>query len=191
VSWVVVPDRLAATTSVRKQFTTAGQVTRSKKLEGAWGDDKGVYFTANYAHYADIPALSVPHDGQLWYLDHDRQTLTLQAYFPYVRELHAPSPAGAWTLWTLEQQRSLPDIFDGPDNVHVSPWGGLVVAEDGDGPQRPLHLDGGRRRPTPGAQRHPLPGHRELRDDRTDVLPGPLGALRERSGARAHLRYPR
>ena len=23
--------------------------------------------------------------------------------------------------------------FDGPDNVHVTPWGGLVIAEDGDG----------------------------------------------------------
>ena len=27
----------------------------------------------------------------------------------------------------------LPDEFDGPDNVYVSPWGGLVIAEDGEG----------------------------------------------------------
>jgi hypothetical protein len=29
--------------------------------------------------------------------------------------------------------------FDGPDNISVSPWGGLVVAEDGEGSQ---HLIG-------------------------------------------------
>jgi secreted PhoX family phosphatase len=133
VAWVKVPDRLATTTSVRKQFTTAAQVTRGKKLEGAWADARGVYFASSYAGYSDIPALSVPHDGQIWYLDHDRQTLTLQAYFPYIRELHTPSTAGGWTPWTLQEQRSLPDIFDGPDNVHVSPWGGLVIAEDGEG----------------------------------------------------------
>ena len=29
---------------------------------------------------------------------------------------------------------------DGPDTVHVTPWGGLVIAEDGDGDN---HLVGG------------------------------------------------
>jgi secreted PhoX family phosphatase len=135
VAWVMVPDRFAATTSTRKQFAVPGEITRSKKLEGAWGDGDGVYFAASYAFHEDIPKSPgvSPHDGQIWYLDQRRQTLTLKAYFPWIRELHAPSPAGAWTPWTLEQQRTVPDVFDGPDNVHVTPWGGLVLAEDGVG----------------------------------------------------------
>jgi hypothetical protein len=65
------------------------------------------------------------------------------------------------------------------------------VAEDGDG------LNGlfisGLRTTARNAWRATtsLPGHRELRDDRADVLPGPLGALRERPGTRPHLRHPR
>ncbi len=104
-----------------------GEVTRSKKLEGAWGDEHGVFFAASFAHDGDVPAGGVIHDGQIWYLDHQRQVLVLKAYFPYIAFLHDGS-------LTLEQQKSLPtDYFDGPDNVHVTPYGGLVVAEDGDG----------------------------------------------------------
>lgn len=124
-SWVEVPDRLAITTSTRKQFT-ADQVTRSKKLEGAWGDDDGFWFDSSYAHAGDIPAGSVLHDGQIWYYHYATATLTLKAYFPYVAQLHdGADPAlirGAGVTY-----------FDGPDNVHVTPWGGLVLAEDGDG----------------------------------------------------------
>lgn len=126
VGWVEVPDRFATTTSTRKQ-TYPEKITRSKKLEGAWGDRGGVYFAASYSFAADTPAGGVPHDGQIWYLDARRQVLVLQAYFPYVAALHDGS-------WSLEFQKSLPtDYFDGPDNVHVSPYGGLVIAEDGVG----------------------------------------------------------
>jgi secreted PhoX family phosphatase len=125
-SWVPVPDRLAITTSTRKQFA-ADQVTRSKKLEGAWGDREGFFFDSSYAHAGDVPAGSVQHDGQIWYYHYGTGTLTLKAYFPYVAALHAADadPAALRGLGVT--------YFDGPDNVHVTPWGGLVIAEDGDG----------------------------------------------------------
>lgn len=124
-SWVEVPDRLAATTSTRKQFT-ADQVTRSKKLEGAWSDENGFYFDSSFAHENDIPAGSVLHDGQIWYYEYATGTLTLKAYFPYVAALHAGGDPAALRSYGVT-------YFDGPDNVHVTPWGGLVIAEDGDG----------------------------------------------------------
>ena len=126
VRWVEVPDRFATTTSTRKQ-TYAQKITRSKKLEGAWAGGDGLYFAASFSFAADTPPGGVPHDGQIWYLDAKRQVLVLQAYFPYIAALHDGS-------WSLEYQKSLPtDYFDGPDNVHVSPYGGLVIAEDGVG----------------------------------------------------------
>jgi secreted PhoX family phosphatase len=125
VSWVEVPDRLAASTSTRKQFT-ADQITRSKKLEGAWSDGEGFYFDSSYAHEGDVPAGSVLHDGQIWYYHYRTGTLTLKAYFPYVAALHAGGDPEAL-------RGSGVTYFDGPDNVHVTPWGGLVIAEDGDG----------------------------------------------------------
>jgi hypothetical protein len=124
-SWVPVPDRLATSVSVRKQFT-ADQITRSKKLEGAWGDRNGFYFDSSFAHAEDIPAGSVMHDGQIWYYDYATETLTLKAYFPYVAALHAGGDPAALRGYGVT-------YFDGPDNVHVTPWGGLVIAEDGDG----------------------------------------------------------
>ena len=124
-SWTTVPDRTAATTSTRKQLSD-GQVTRSKKLEGAWGTDTGVYFVSSFAFQADVPANATPHDGQLWFYDYDARTLTLQAYFPYNALLHK-EPSG------YEQAfgQSTDLAFDGPDNVHVSPYGPLVLTEDG------------------------------------------------------------
>lgn len=126
VAWAVVPDRQAKSTSVRMQFDD-DEVTRSKKLEGAWGDKDGVFFAASFAHEGDVPAGGAMHDGQIWYLHHKRQTLTLMAYYPYLPFLHDDSV-------TLQQQKEFStDYFDGPDNVHVTPYGGLVIAEDGDG----------------------------------------------------------
>ena len=126
VSWVPVPDRHAATTSVRKQFAN-GTITRSKKLEGAWGAEDGVYFVSSFAHPTDIPAGSFPHDGQLWFYSYAEGTLTLKMYFPHLESMHDET-------YTLEQLRAMPTtFFDGPDNVHVSPYGGIVMTEDGDG----------------------------------------------------------
>ncbi|MER6530763.1 alkaline phosphatase PhoX [Streptomyces sp. NPDC001508] len=116
VDWVDVPDRDARTTSVRKQFTT-GQVTRARKLEGMWWGDGGAYVVSSYAR-AESP---VQHDGQVWFYDPKRRTLTLKVLLGVNPD---PSAEGA---------------FDGPDNITVSPYGGLVIAEDGDGIQ---HLFG-------------------------------------------------
>jgi secreted PhoX family phosphatase len=125
--WVEVPDRHASTTSLRKQFA-AGEVTHSKKLEGAWGDRKGMYFVASFAFGAnDLPADATKHDGQLWYYEYRSQTLTLMAYFPYNALLHDPAVDPETGLGA---SRDL--AFDGPDGCHVSPYGSLVLTEDGD-----------------------------------------------------------
>ncbi|WHM39312.1 alkaline phosphatase PhoX [Streptomyces sp. BPTC-684] len=116
VDWVDVPDRDARTTSVRKQFT--GQdVTRARKLEGMWWGDGGAYIVSSYAR-EESP---VQHDGQVWFYDPRRRTLTLKVLLGVNP---APGQDGA---------------FDGPDNITVSPYGGLVIAEDGEGIQ---HLFG-------------------------------------------------
>ncbi len=109
--WVTVPDRDAATVSVRKQFANA-DVTRSRKLEGMWWGDGGAYFVASFARTSDGSAAQ--HDGQVWFLDPHCDTIELKLHFAY----------------TPADQDSDPD---GPDNITVSPYGGVILAEDGDG----------------------------------------------------------
>jgi hypothetical protein len=118
VRWVDVPDRLAASTSTRSQFT-AGQVTRSRKLEGAWWGDGGAYFVASFARTSDGSVNE--HDGQVWFFDPKRQTVTLK------------------TIFGVNPDPTQDTNFDGPDNITVSPYGGVIVAEDGEGIQ---HLVG-------------------------------------------------
>ncbi|WP_371659113.1 alkaline phosphatase PhoX [Streptomyces sp. NBC_00280] len=116
VDWVDVPDRDAQTVAVRKQFGE-GEITRARKLEGMWWGDGGTYIVSSYAR-AESP---VQHDGQVWFYDPKRRTLTLKVLLGVNPD---PSADGA---------------FDGPDNITVSPYGGLVIAEDGEGVQ---HLFG-------------------------------------------------
>ena len=124
--WVKVPDRHARDTSTRMQFAD-GAVTHSKKLEGAWGDRHGAYFVASFAFAAgDLPADATPHDGQLWYYEYATETLTLVAYFPYNPLLHSETVDPETGLG-----RSRDLAFDGPDGCHVSPYGSLVLTEDG------------------------------------------------------------
>jgi secreted PhoX family phosphatase len=115
VEWVPVPDRDATTTSTRKQFA---EITRSRKLEGMWWGDNGAYFVASFARFSD--GSEAQHDGQVWFYDPKRQTVELKLYFVY----------------TPGDQDSDPD---GPDNITVSPFGGVILAEDGEGKQ---HLVG-------------------------------------------------
>ncbi|GGR47657.1 alkaline phosphatase PhoX [Streptomyces roseolus] len=117
VDWVDVPDRDARTTPVRKQFTD-DQVTRGRKLEGMWWADGGAYVVSSYAR-EESPGED--HDGQVWFYDPKRRTLTLKVLFGVNP---APEQDGA---------------YDSPDNITVSPYGGLVIAEDGEGVQ---HLVG-------------------------------------------------
>ncbi|MFE7136001.1 alkaline phosphatase PhoX [Streptomyces sp. NPDC057638] len=112
VDWVDVPDRDARTTPVREQFGAQG-VTRGRKLEGMWWGDGGAYFVSSYAR-AESPQ---QHNGQVWFYDPRRRTITLKVLLAA-----EPDPA-----------------FQGPDNITVSPYGGLILAEDGSGLQ---HLFG-------------------------------------------------
>jgi secreted PhoX family phosphatase len=115
VQWVSVPDRDAQPTPIRLQLND-GQVTRARKLEGAWWDGGGCYFVSSYARSTDSPG--EPHDGQVWFYDPKSGTVELKLRFAY------DTDAGN---------------VDGPDNITVSPYGGVIMAEDGEGQQ---HLFG-------------------------------------------------
>ena len=71
-----------------------------------------------------------PHDGQVWFYDPKRETVTLK------------------TIFGFNPNRTATVNFDGPDNITVSPHGGLILAEDGHGIQ---HLVG----VSPGVARIP------------------------------------
>jgi hypothetical protein len=120
--WVDVPDRNGIPTPVRLQFSD-DQVTRSRKLEGQWWADGGAYFVSSFARQADGSPAN--HDGQVWLYDPDERTVTLKTIFG-VNPIPNPAPTD-------------PVYFDGPDNITVSPHGGLILAEDGVGRQ---HLIG-------------------------------------------------
>ncbi|MFP5021178.1 alkaline phosphatase PhoX [Pseudonocardia phyllosphaerae] len=122
VEWSDVPDRLAASVSTRKQLPE-DRITRSRKFEGAWWGDGGAYIVASYARLDDGSVH--PHDGQIWFYDPAKQTITLKVIFP--------------VNTTPDQDGS---NYDGPDNITVSPYGGVVVAEDGEGVQHLLGVDG-------------------------------------------------
>src|SRR5205814_1726078 len=121
VTWAEVPDRDAATTPIRKQFAD-GTVTRGKKFEGCWSNGKGAFIVNSFAFSAsDLPAAATKHDGMVWFYDYSDETITLVTYYPHNTQAEAEGAFPA--LADLE--------FDGPDNVSVSPWGTLVLAEDG------------------------------------------------------------
>jgi len=116
VEWKAVPDPSGIPVSVRKQFADA-EVTRSRKFEGLWWGNGRAFIVCSFARLSDGSAAE--HDGQVWSYDPGRRRLRLEAYFPVNTD---PGGAGA-------------DTPDGPDNITVNPWGGLVIAEDGEGTQ--------------------------------------------------------
>jgi secreted PhoX family phosphatase len=127
VEWVTVPDRDATSVSTRKQFNVpggtgapGGDITRSRKLEGAWWGDGGFYFVSSYARFTDGSAAQ--HDGQVWFHDPKDETVTLVLQFAF----------------TPADQDGDPD---GPDNITVSPFGGVILAEDGEGKQHLVGAD--------------------------------------------------
>jgi secreted PhoX family phosphatase len=122
VRWIEVPERDAQTRPVREQFAD-GQVTRGRKFEGVWGTDEGVYVVNSYAwDEGELPTDAAPHDGMVWFYDYRAQTIQLVTYFPHQTTSEEGAPAKYTDL-----------TFDGPDNVTVTPWGSLVLAEDGAG----------------------------------------------------------
>lgn len=125
VEWVPVPDPLAAALSTRKQFGYAGnpggaEITRGRKLEGAWWGEGRAFIVSSFARYAD--GSLGEHDGQVWSYDPRTERLRLEVRFDV-----NPAPDGAGA-----------DRPDGPDNITVSPWGGLLLCEDGAGVQHLL-----------------------------------------------------
>jgi secreted PhoX family phosphatase len=124
-TWKPVPDPTGVPTSTRKQFAS-GEITRSRKLEGLWWGNGRAHIVCSFARLSDGSAAE--HDGQVWSYDPDRTTLTLEAFFPRNTD---PEGAGA-------------DVPDGPDNITVNPWGGLVIAEDGEGTQHLVSIVDGK-----------------------------------------------
>ncbi len=119
VDWVTVPDPLATTESVRAQ-DYAKPITGGYKIEGAWWGkrDRCAYFVSSFARTELGPAMN--HDGQVWKLDPRRRTLRLEVIFT------RPTPGS-----------DNPE-FDAPDNITMSPYGGLMMCEDGLGDQHML-----------------------------------------------------
>jgi secreted PhoX family phosphatase len=130
-TWKAVPDPSAATTSVRKQFDYVGSngvavrgpggaVTRSRKFEGMWWGEGRAWIVCSFARLSDGSAAE--HDGQVWSYDPWSKSLALEVHFP----VNTAPPS---------------DTPDGPDNITVSPYGGLILAEDGEGWQHLLTVD--------------------------------------------------
>ena len=107
IEWVRVPDPLATTTPTRLQEYGKGGITHSQKLEGCYWGDGVVYFVASYAR--DEDGSGADHDGQVWRYDPEAGTLELVIVFTY-------EPGD--------------QVTEGPDNISVSPYGGLMVCED-------------------------------------------------------------
>ena len=76
-----------------------------------WGDD-GAYVVSSYAR-PDDDGSAQRHDGQVWFLDPRAGTLTLEI------------------LFTATDNQD--DDPDGPDNITVSPYGEVIIAENGEG----------------------------------------------------------
>ncbi len=121
VTWIAVPDRDAKTVPTRQQFAD-GTVTRGKKFEGVWSNGEGCYIVNSYAFAtADLPPDAAKHDGMVWFYNYKDETITLVTYFPHNGFAEGEGPSPKYADMT----------FDGPDNVTVTPWGTLVLAEDG------------------------------------------------------------
>ncbi|MGV9214384.1 alkaline phosphatase PhoX [Micromonospora sp. RB23] len=112
IEWIDVPDPRAVTTPTRFQDYGAAGVTHAQKLEGAWwGTDDCAYFVSSYASREDGSAAA--HKGQVWRYDPRRRRLTLVVVF------HGTGS---------EEQ-----LFETPDNICMTPFGGLMLCQDGGG----------------------------------------------------------
>ncbi|MFJ5772783.1 alkaline phosphatase PhoX [Streptomyces sp. NPDC093094] len=113
VRWVDVPDPLARATPIRLQDFGPGGITHAQKLEGCYWGGRSVYFVSSFAHSAD--GSGADHYGQVWRYDPASRRLTLVVVFGPDTDVQLPG--------------------ESPDNICLTPSGGLMVCEDGNGAQ--------------------------------------------------------
>lgn len=107
IEWVQVPDPSASVTPIRLQDFGSGGITHAQKIEGAWWGRGCAYFVTSFARASD--GSQENHDGQVWCYDPSANSLTLE------------------TIFTYDPTEAFPE---GPDNITISPYGGLMVCED-------------------------------------------------------------
>lgn len=116
-------DRQAQDTDLRKQYPGA---TVHPKIEGCWTDGKGLWFTLSYTNASQAATYGIDTDsGMIMYYSYKDRTLTLKEYWATGNQLGAVVPGHATEA--IKQ-------FHGPDNITVSPWGSVLITEDGDNP---------------------------------------------------------
>ncbi|MFF9339946.1 MULTISPECIES: alkaline phosphatase PhoX [unclassified Streptomyces] len=113
VEWVPVPDPQAAGTPIRFQDFGRGGITHAQKLEGCYWGGRSVYFVSSFARASD--GSGATHFGQVWRYDPRGRRLTLAVSFGPDTDVRLPG--------------------ESPDNICLSPAGGLMVCEDGGGAQ--------------------------------------------------------
>jgi secreted PhoX family phosphatase len=106
VTWVDIPDpdpagAEADSLAVYKQGVERGGATFSR-LEGAWWADDSVYFHATSGGDARL--------GQVW--------------------RYTPGEGGGGGELALVFESTSPEVLNAPDNITVSPRGGIVICED-------------------------------------------------------------
>lgn len=119
VRWVAVPDPLATETPIRLQDFGPAGITHGQKLEGHYWGDGSVYFVSSFARAEEGSAAD--HNGQVWRYDPAVDSLTLEIVFGPEADVALPG--------------------ESPDNIALSPHGGLMVCEDGDGEQHVYGVD--------------------------------------------------
>ncbi|MFH9665786.1 alkaline phosphatase PhoX [Streptomyces globisporus] len=119
VEWVKVPDPVARETSTRMQGYGTRGITRAPKLEGCYWGNGRVYFVSSFAR-KDWGA-AADHFGQVWSYDPVRGRLKLEVVFGPSTDIQLPG--------------------ESPDNIALSPHGGLMVCEDGEGGQHVFGID--------------------------------------------------
>ncbi|MFJ5097310.1 alkaline phosphatase PhoX [Streptomyces sp. NPDC088557] len=113
VEWVPVPDPGAAGTPIRHQDFGPRGITHAQKLEGCYWGGRAVYFVSSFARVKD--GSGAGHFGQVWKYEPHRRRLTLVVVFGPSTDVRLPG--------------------ESPDNICLTPTGGLMVCEDGDGAQ--------------------------------------------------------
>ncbi|MCX5393847.1 alkaline phosphatase PhoX [Streptomyces sp. NBC_00094] len=113
VEWVPVPDPQATETPIRLQDFGPKGITHAQKLEGCYWGGRAVYFVSSFARLKD--GSGAGHFGQVWKYEPHRRRLTLVVVFGPSTNIQLPG--------------------ESPDNICLTPSGGLMVSEDGDGAQ--------------------------------------------------------